>query len=328
MKFLITGITGFAGPHLARLLLREGHTVCGLVRSSNGRQFDLLDTLSNKELETIEWVYGELTNYPSLERIFKKYEFDGVFHLAAQSHPPTSFLAPISTFNTNVMGSLNLVTCVERHQKDCRFHFCSSSEVYGDICKETKILKEDSRIEPANPYGVSKAAIDLYVQERIRNKFITGFVTRAFSHTGPRRGCTFSISSDAYQIARMKLGLQDDKTLLIGNLETQRVVMDVRDCVRAYYLLMLQKEAKGVYNVCGNNVHKMQFFTDELIRLSGIKNIVQKIHRPFYRPIDIQVQIGDITRLTNIINWKTEVSLEKTLSDLLKYWIKKLKTKG
>ncbi len=323
MRFLITGITGFVGPHLAHLLLKEGHTVWGLIRASNGREKDLLDVLSLENLSKINWVYGDLTDYSSLNQIFTRFSFDGIFHLAAQSHVPKSFEQPVLTFHENVMGTVNLLSCIERNQKDCRVHVCSSSEVYGDTCKDIGLLKEGSPLLPINPYATSKTAIDLHTQERINNGFIDGFVTRAFSHTGPRRGFNFSISSDAYQIAKMMIGKQE-RVLLIGNLKTERVVIDVRDCVRAYYLLMINKGLNGVYNVCGIESHRMQYFTDLLIKQSHLKDIKQQIYKPFYRDIDIQVQIGDTKRLRDSTNWHPTISIEDTMKDLLYYWVRKL----
>ena len=93
----------------------------------------------------------------------------------------------------------------------------------------------------------------------------------------------------------MVLGLQE-KVLRVGNLNTERVVIDVRDCVNAYYLLMMKPESDGkVFNVCGTDVHKMQHFTDKLIEASGIPydQIEQRIDEKLYRPIDIQVLVGD-----------------------------------
>jgi len=323
MNYFVTGITGFAAPHLAKLLLSKGHTVTALVRCSNGRENDLLDILSPDEINSIKFVYGDLSDYCSIEDIIKSEKFDGVFHMAAQSHVMKSFEQPILTHETNVMGSINLVTCVEKYQDNCKFQFCSSSEVYGDICKDTGILQEDMIMKPVNPYAVSKAAFDLYMQERINNGFIDGIITRAFSHTGPRRGFNFSISSDAFQIAKMMLGKQEP-TLLIGNLKTKRVVMDVYDCVNAYYLLMINPNTSGVYNVCGEGVQEMQHFTDLLIKHSGRTDIVQKIHKPFYRDIDIQVQIGDVSRLKAETNWQQTVDIDTTMKNLLDYWVKKL----
>ena len=88
MKFLITGITGFAGPHLANLLLKNGHEVHGIVRTANGRETDLLDIISNEDLSKIKFHYLDLKNYFSVDKLLKKETYDGVFHLAAQSHPP------------------------------------------------------------------------------------------------------------------------------------------------------------------------------------------------------------------------------------------------
>lgn len=325
MKYLITGITGFAGPNLAKILIKDGHEVHGIVRTANGREQDLLDILSVEELSKIKFHYLDLKHYYSVNKLFSNNNFDGIFHLAAQSHPPTSFLDPVLTYEENVTTTVNLITAIQGTKT--RFMFCSTSEVYGDTCKDVGLLSVDTPLKPSNPYGASKAAMDLYVQERTANGFIDGFVTRAFSHTGPRRGKIFSISSDAYQIACMELGLQD-KVLKVGNLNTQRVVLDVRDCVNAYYLLMKNPDSKGkVYNVCGTDVQKMEYYTDLLIELSTIPSneIKKEIYPPYYRPIDIQVQVGDSKELVDLTNWKLSIDIKTTMKDLLDYWRKKLK---
>jgi nucleoside-diphosphate-sugar epimerase len=252
MKFLITGITGFAGPHLANLLHSEGHEVYGLVRGTNGMENDIRDVVLDEVYRDIVFIYGNLTNYRSLNKIFEAEKFDGVFHLAAQSHPPTSLLDPLGTFEDNIMGSANLMQVIEDNQPDCRIMFCSTSEVYGNSGIDGRKIHWLDALAPSNPYGVSKAAIDLYMQERMTNGKINGFITRAFSHTGPRRGKNFSISSDAYQITRILKGYQDP-VLMVGNLKSVRVVSDVRDTVMAYYLLMCNEETSGhAFNVCGD----------------------------------------------------------------------------
>ena len=324
MKFLITGITGFAGPHLANLLLEKGHEVHGVVRAANGRETDLLDIISNSNLQQIKFHYLDLKNFFSVDKLFKAEDYDGIFHLAAQSHPPTSFMDPILTWDENVNASVNIITALQG--SETKLMFCSTSEVYGDACKDVGRLSTDMPLTPSNPYGTSKAAIDLYMQERTSNGFLKGFVTRAFSHTGPRRGRIFSISSDAAQIAAMEKGMQKP-ILKIGNLKTERVVIDVRDCVNAYYLLMIAEESNGkVFNVCGDKINKMQKYTDLLIEHSKFEydEVEQRIHEPYYRPIDIQVQLGDSTSLRQITNWEPSIDISTTMKDLLDYWRKKL----
>ena len=324
MKFLITGITGFAGPHLANLLHSKGHEVYGLIRSTNGRENDIRDVVSDEVYRDITFLYSDLKNYRVLQNVFKTYQFDGVFHLAAQSHPPSSFVDPLGTFEENIIGSANLIQAITDHQPECKMMFCSTSEVYGNIGSDGRKIHWDDTLFPANPYGASKAATDLYMQERIENKKLKGYITRAFSHTGPRRGKNFSISSDAFQIARIMKGLQDP-ILKVGNLESVRVVIDVRDTVNAYYLAMMNSEVNGqVFNVCGDVPFKMRFFTEKLIEISGLKDVIQEVCPNLYRPIDIHYQHGDSENLVQLTGWQPEYTIEQTLGDLLKYWYDKI----
>ncbi len=323
-KYLITGITGFAGPHLANLLYENNHEIFGLVRGTNGMETDIRDVVKDEVYNSIKFLYSDLTNYRTLRNIFEENEFDGVFHLAAQSHPPSSFVDPIGTFENNIMGSANLIQVIVDHQPKCKLMFCSTSEVYGNVGQDGRKIHWDDSILPSNPYGASKAATDVYLQERMENGFIKGFITRAFSHTGPRRGMNFSISSDAFQVARMMKGMQEKK-LLIGNLSTTRVVMDVRDTVNAYYLAMEHSDInKHVFNICGDTPREMQFFTDKLIELSGLEDVKQEVHKPFWRPHEIYYQHGDSTNLVELTGFKEQYDIETTLGDLLKYWFDKI----
>jgi GDP-mannose 4,6-dehydratase len=324
MNYLITGITGFAGPHLANLLIGNGHNVHGLIRHTNARENDIRDIVPESNFNKIKFHYSDLNNYNGLKRIFDLNIFDGVFHLAAQSHPPTSFIDPIATFSDNISGSASLIQAVTDSQQQCKFMFCSTSEVYGNQGKDGGLIDWNSKLTPSNPYGVSKAAIDLYVQERTENGFLDGFITRAFSHTGPRRGMNFSISSDALQIAKMQKGMQD-KVLRVGNLDSVRVVIDVRDTVNAYYLAMLRPESRGkIFNVCGDTPLEMGYFTEKLIEISGLKDVKKEIDPDLYRPIDIHYQHGDSTNLKELTNWEPRIPIEKTLEDLLEYWRNKI----
>jgi len=323
MRYLITGITGFAGPHLANLLHSEGHEVHGLVRCSNGRENDIRDVVPDSTFSSIRFVYADLRNSRAVDRVMLDGDYHGVFHLAAQSHPPTSFRDPVGTMEDNVIGSANLIQAIADRQPECKLMFCSTSEVYGNVGTDGRLISEDDAIMPANPYGASKAATDLYLQERVASKVIKGFATRAFSHTGPRRGKNFSISSDAFQIARMMRGYQD-KVLKVGNLDSVRVVADVRDTVRAYYLLMLSENRRSVYNVCGDAPRPMRHFTERLIEISGLDGVRTQVDPELYRPIDIRYQHGDSTALKLETRWSPDIDIDRTLSDLLSYWFDKL----
>jgi GDPmannose 4,6-dehydratase len=201
---------------------------------------------------------------------------------------------------------------------------CSTSEVYGNSINEGEKINELAPLVPHNPYGASKAACDLYLQERFTNSPLKGYITRSFSHTGPRRGKIFSISSDAYQIALMKLGKQE-KILKVGNLDSIRVVVDVRDIVSAYYLLMINDGSDGeIYNICGDIPRRMGEYTEFLMKASKVEDIVKEICPKLYRPIDIHFQDGDCSKLKKLTGWEPQYTIEQTTEDLLNYWVKKL----
>jgi GDP-4-dehydro-6-deoxy-D-mannose reductase len=325
MKYLITGISGFLGPHLAKKLIENDHEVYGLIRGTRGSEQDLRDLLEDNIFEKIIFLYGDLNNFRILDSIFKSNTFDGVFHLAAQTHPPTSFTDPIGTWEANVMGSINLMTAMYDNQVQCRFIFCSTVEVYGNEGIDGRKIKEDNVILPANPYGASKAAIDLYVAERMKNKQMNATVIRPFCFTGPRRGARFSIASDAVQIAKMMLGKQE-KFLKIGNLDTIRAVTDVRDIADAFYLAMMNDVAIGkTYNVCGGDPLKMREYTNMLIEFSGLTDIKMEIDNKLWRPIDIQFQDGDASLIKLELGWEPKYTIKQTIKDLLDYWVNKIK---
>jgi GDP-4-dehydro-6-deoxy-D-mannose reductase len=326
MKYLITGITGFVGPHLANLLIENNHEVYGLVRASNGTETDILDVVPDKNYNQIKFLYGDFTDRESINKVFKDNKFDGVYHLAAQSHPPTSFIDPRGTFETNAIGTVNIVEAIAKYQPTCSLMNCSTSEVYGAPAESTGSINEKFPVDPVNPYGVSKAAADLYVQERAKSLKLPFYVTRAFSHTGPRRGRNFSISSDAYQIVRIKKGFQDP-VINVGTLSSRRVIMDARDCVMAYYLLMQKFSPGEVYNVGGDRLYSIGEILDKMLEMEGLVGKVEKrVDSKLVRPIDIPIQVCDTSKCRNLTGWAPKIPIEKTLRDLLDYWYYKMKT--
>jgi GDP-4-dehydro-6-deoxy-D-mannose reductase len=326
MNCLITGITGFLGPHLAKQLIKEGHNVYGILRGTRGSEQEIKDLLTQDEFSKITFIYGDLVHYRTVDKLFKETTFDVVFHLAAQTHPPTSFKDPIGTWEANVMGSINLITCLQDTQPNCHFIFCSTVEVYGNEGIDGRKITENNVILPANPYGASKCAIDLYVCERMKNKQMKATVIRPFCFTGPRRGARFSIASDAVQIANMMLGKQE-KVLQIGNLDTVRAVTDVRDIANAFYLVATKSDVSDgkVYNVCGGDPLKMREYTNMLIEFSGLENIEMQINDKLWRPIDIQYQDGDAGLIQAELGWEPKFTIRETIQDLLTFWYNKLK---
>ena len=324
MRYLITGITGFVGPHLASLLVGKGHEVWGFVRAANGREDDIRDVVPDHIFQKLQFVYGDFIDYDSCVAAMKAAKFDGVYHLGAQSHPPTSFADPRGTFLTNATGTVNLCEAIRAVSPQTRMMFCSTSEVYGAPLESEGPIHEGFAIRPVNPYAVSKAAADLYVRERAASEKLGFFVTRAFSHTGPRRGRRFSIASDVYQVVRILKEFQEP-LIKVGTLSSKRVVMDVRDVARAYILLMDKGVPGEAYNIGGDEIFTMGELLDQLIEMTGLKGkVTREVDPKLVRPIDIPVQICDSRKFRSLTGFKPEIPIRKTLADLVEYYQRKI----
>lgn len=315
MRFLITGIHGFAGPHLAKTLQKNGHTVYGMSHTG----------CDSKEYEVLS---GDLRDQMEVEDIIRGYQFDGIFHLGSRTHPPTSFQEPVSYFETNAMGTVYLADAIRKYQPDATLMNCSTCEVYG-IHPEGTNISEMTQTLASNPYSVAKLAADLYIAERCQNGLLRAFTTRAFSHTGPGRPKNYSISSDAFQIARIIKGKQEH-VIRVGNLTSKRVVADVRDIVDVYAQLMYRYEGLEssqrygeVWNIGGDDLHDMQFYLDRMLSIFGISAMLQ-IDEKLYRKFDIPVQYPDSSKVRNILGWNPKYDIDQTLTDLVEYWLERV----
>jgi len=328
-KVLITGITGMVGSHLVDYLLENTKwEILGIVRwrSPLDNIEHLIDRINNKDRLYLE--YADLNDLSSLLNVFLDFKPDYIYHLAAQSFPKTSFTSPIDTYNTNILGTAKLLEAVRLSKLNPWIHVCSSSEVFGRVSKDKLPIKEDCSFHPASPYAISKVGTDLigrYYAEAFGQKII---VTRMFTHTGPRRGDIFAESSFAKQIALIEEGLIPP-VVKTGNLDSLRTYADVRDAVRAYFILLTNKPQKGeVYNIGGSYICKVGDMLNTLISLSSYKNIKIELDQDRIRPIDADLQVPDISKFTKHTGWKPEIPFERTMEDLLNYWRKRVKKIG
>ncbi len=243
-----------------------------------------------------------------------------VVHLAAITHIPTSFDNPQLTWQTNVMGSLNLFEAVHRHAPHAFTLFASSSEVYGASFKHGLSLDEDAPCQPLNPYAASKLAAETafhyYLQRSLR-----GVIARPFNHLGPGQSTDFAASSFARQIAQIEAG-QQPPILKVGNLEAYRDYLDVEDVCNAYTKLLRlneQDDYAPCINICSGTPRKIQEILGILLDLSRTPITVQP-EPSRMRPSDIPYATGSNERLCGTTDWQPTKDLSSTLSDLLGYW--------
>jgi len=318
-KILITGITGFVGSHLADYILENfpNIQVLGLARWWEPKKN------INHILDKINLSYGDLVDICSLETILKEHRPEVIFHLAAQSYVDFSFLAPITTLDTNVIGTANLLESIKKLKIDSDYdpiiQIASSSECYGQVKENEVPIKEDNPFRPASPYAVSKVAEDMLAFQYWLSWEIKTIRTRMFTHTGPRRGEVFVESNFAKQIAAIEAGLQE-KVVRVGNLDSIRTFLDIKDAIRAYWLLVDKCSPGEVYNVGGVETMTVGEMLDKLLKLSTVKNIEIKADPARLRPSDVTLQIPSIDKFTKATGWKPEIKFDQTLENLLNYW--------
>jgi len=323
MKVLITGITGMVGSHLADFLL--AHTdweVYGMCRwrSPLDNVQHLLDRANRKD--RVHFITGDLCDYVSLVNAVEESRPDYVFHLAAQSYPATSFTAPIQTLDTNILGTERLLEALRRAPGiDPIIHVCSSSEVFGRVPKEKLPIDEECSFHPASPYAISKTGTDLVGRFHAEAYGQKVLVTRMFTHTGPRRGDVFAESTFAKQVAMIERGLIPP-VVKTGNLQSMRTWADVRDAVRAYYMLVTVNPLPGAYyNIGGSFSCTVEEMLKHLVSISTCRDRIRVETEPArLRPLDADLQVPDTTKFTSHTGWRPEISFEKTMFDLLEYW--------
>src|SRR5579863_1067688 len=329
-KAFITGITGMVGSHLAEFLVANTDwDIDGLIRWRS--PLDNIESLIPRinKGDRVRMLYGDLRDTLSIQEAVRRSKPDYVFHLAAQSFPRTSFEAPLDTYDTNIQGTARVLDALRVNKKDAVTHVCASSEVFGRVPKEKLPIDEECGFHPASPYAISKVGTDLIGRFYAEAYGMTVMTTRMFTHTGPRRGDVFAASTFAKQIALIEAGLLPPGGK-VGNLDPLRTVADVRDAVRAYYLLVTVKPIPGAhYNIGGTHTLTIRAVLDALLALSTKKSEIKvEVDPDRLRPIDADLQVPDTRKFTKHTGWKPEIPFEQTIGDLLDYWRGRVRREG
>jgi GDP-4-dehydro-6-deoxy-D-mannose reductase len=318
MRALITGVTGFAGSHLAEYLF-ENHPeveVFGLYRwRSRMENIGHLD-------ERLELLEADLRDYSSLHRALEQARPDLIFHLAAQSFVPSSWRAPTETLTTNINGQTNLFEAILSLRLDPVVQIACSSEEYGLVLPDEVPIKESNPLRPLSPYAVSKVGQDMLGYQYFQSYGLKVVRTRGFNHTGPRRGEVFVTSNFAKQLAEIEAGRRDP-VIRVGNLTAVRDFTDVRDMVRGYWLAATKAHPGEVYNLASGRGVTIQEVLDQLIALSDAEVRVE-VDPERLRPSDVERLIGDASRFQEATGWEPRIPFEQTLRDILAYWRQRL----
>ncbi len=315
MRLLITGIAGFAGSHLAAHLVESTTVeVHGIIHRHERR----IQHLQGK----LQLHRGDLRNALWVSEVIQQVQPDMTMHLAAWSDVGGSWQQPWTTYELNIQCQLNLLEALRRWSPACRTLVVTSNEVYGLVRPEDIPIDEETPLRPNNPYGVSKIAQDMMALQYWNSHRLPTVRARSFNHIGPDQADDFVASAFARQIVEIELGLREP-TVAVGNLDAERDFTDVRDVVRAYWLLLKQGEAGSVYNIGRGEQYAVRHLLEQLLALSSAA-VEVTIDPARLRPSDVPSSRCDNRRLVAATGWQPHYSLTQSLSDLLVHWRKQL----
>jgi GDP-4-dehydro-6-deoxy-D-mannose reductase len=319
LRALITGISGFAGSHLAEYLLTlPDSEVWGVAHGAE----DNAAHLGSRA----HWLRGDLTEPNVAARVVEQSSPDLIFHLAGQAFVPASWLDPWSTLENNIRAQVNLLQVMKEIRADARILIVASNEEYGRVTPDDLPITENTPLRPDSPYGVSKIAQDFLGLQYFISHQLQIVRVRPFNHIGPRQNERFVAANFAKQIAESEAG-QCEPILRVGNLDAQRDFTDVRDMVRAY-ALALEKGIPGeVYNIGSGKPRAVREIVDVYLSLTSAPIRVE-MDPARARPSDTPVSYCDATKFRNQTGWQPRWTFEETLRDTLNYWREKIRSES
>lgn len=318
MNVLILGATGFVGSYLMERAVQARHDVVG--------------THYHATVDSREWLrfsdklmHCDIRYREQLDHVIRRSRPDVIYLLAAQSYPALSWLAPIETLETNVVGTANVYEAVKAAKLDPVIVVACSSAQYGEVAASEVPVKESHPLRPLHPYGVSKVATEMLALQYWTNDRLRSVCARIFNTTGPRK--TGDVCADFTQrMARIEAGLAP-LVLKVGNLSTHRAITDVRDLASALESLATMGSPGEVYNVSGSRTYQIREIVD-LVRKHAQVDVEVEVDQTLLRPSDEPVIFGDSSKLIAATEWHQQVPLEQTLVDMLAYCRERLPKTG
>ena len=315
LRALITGVTGFAGTHLAEMLLADGDVeVWGVQHRAPSSELSSLRGLNT--------LACDLREPARVREILASVRPNWIFHLAGQSDVGGSWRASWDTIESNVRSQLNLLEGMVQLELDARILVVGSNNEYGLVGAADLPIDEDTPLRPDTPYGVSKIAQDMLGLQFFLSHRVRAVRVRCFNYIGPRQSDKFVAGAFAQQIAEIEAGLREP-VLRVGNLSAERDFTDVRDMVRAYRLALVHCVDGEVYNIGSGRAVPVRHLLD--ILLAAARCPVRVVPDPArLRPSDVPRSVCDAGRFHEATGWEARIPLEKSLRDVLDYWREKV----
>jgi GDP-4-dehydro-6-deoxy-D-mannose reductase len=302
----VTGAAGFVGSHLLELLERDSSDLVAWLRPG---------TQPLVRGSRVKWIDIEMHDRDAVNRAIAETRPAAVYHLAGVPHVGESWSHVQETFAGNVLATHHLFGALRAAAIRPRVLITSTAFVYAP---QDRAITEEDVIRPNSPYGTSKVGQEMIAKRAWEDDGIPSLIARAFNHIGPRQAPSFVASSIAKQIAEIEAGRRPAR-LAMGNLDSQRDIMDVRDTVQAYRSMMQSATPGLPYNVCSGTPVPIRTLV-ELMRSQARVPIAIEQDPARFRPNDTPLVLGDRRRLEKDTGWVPTIPLAQTVADLMAYW--------
>lgn len=300
---LITGITGQDGSYLAEFLLQKGYDVYGVVRRTSTDNTQRIVHL----LDKVTLIEADVLDQLALIQALRTARADEVYNLAAMSFVSTSFRQPIATGEYTGLSVTRMLEAVRLVDWPIRFYQASSSEMFGKVHAIPQ--NEDTPFHPRSPYGVAKLYghwITINFRESYDMFACSGIL---FNHESPRRGTEFVTRKISHGVASIRLGLQEK--LVLGNLDARRDWGFAGDYVEVMWQ-MLQQDTPDDFVVATGVTRSVRDFVMAAFAVVGIDDWQRyvEIDTTLFRPAEVDLLIGDITKARTQLGWQPTVLFE------------------
>jgi GDP-4-dehydro-6-deoxy-D-mannose reductase len=316
-RALITGATGFAGSFLAAECVAAGWDVHGTCLPGREQH----EGIAGLTIHAVD-----LLDAAAVDRLIADVQADRVFHLAAQASVAAAWADPAATLSTNLVMTQRVLSAVRQYTPLARVLVVGSSEEYGRVSERDLPITEQHPLQPLDPYGVSKVAVDYLAKQHVLAYGMHIIRVRPFNHIGPRQRRGFVLSDFAAQLALIEAGLAPP-ILEVGNLRTSRDFTDVRDVARAYRLAVECGQAGAVYNVCSGQAQRIEKLLSLLIEASSAM-VEVRVDPAKYRPAENPIMLGSSAALAEATGWRPQIPIDVSLADTLAYWRTRVQSSG
>ena len=315
MRIIVTGINGFVAQHFLSFLStqKDKFIILGLGRSDAYFDIQKFAPLN------IEYIKVDLLNREHVGEILKNFKPEYLVHLASFSSVGHSWKNPNESFVNNTNIFLNLVDQIRLNNIHCRILSIGSSEEYGNVGPSSLPLREESNLNPISPYAVARVS-----QEMISKIYADGYgmdiiMTRSFNHIGPGQKNVFVVSSFAKQLIQIANNPNANNKVVTGDLSIIRDFVDVRDVVKAYYILLLKGIKGEVYNICSGNGISLQAIMGKMCSILDLE-IILETNPDLIRPNDNKIIVGSAEKLNNLSGWAPSFHINQSLADIIEWW--------